>query len=91
MFLRYHVRVNDSVVTDTAQSCSTSKSVIQLPQAVLDPSISSYISGVVLTSPAVGVQPSHPIYAVSQTPFLSILYHSPRIDPRLIRLYRGTK
>lgn len=42
-------------------------------KAVLDPSISSCISGVVLTSPAVGVQPSHPIYAVL-APIVSLLF-----------------
>lgn len=34
-------------------------------QAVLDPKVRQRISGIVLTSPAVGVQPSHPIFAVS--------------------------
>ncbi|XP_059640359.1 uncharacterized protein LOC132282634 [Cornus florida] len=33
-------------------------------KAVLDPKIEGCIAGVVLTSPAVGVQPSHPIFAV---------------------------
>ncbi|XP_022924153.1 uncharacterized protein LOC111431680 [Cucurbita moschata] len=41
-------------------------------KATLDPSISSCISGVVLTSPAVGVQPSHPIYVVL-APIVSLL------------------
>uniref|UniRef100_A0A0A0LTU4 Serine aminopeptidase S33 domain-containing protein n=1 Tax=Cucumis sativus TaxID=3659 RepID=A0A0A0LTU4_CUCSA len=41
-------------------------------KAVLDPSIGSCISGVVLTSPAVGVQPSHSIYAVL-APIVSLL------------------
>lgn len=73
LFLRYHIRVNDSVLTDVVHS-SASKSFTLLAQAVLDPSISSCISGVVLTSPAVGVQPSHPIYVVSETLFLLILF-----------------
>ncbi|XP_038895199.1 monoacylglycerol lipase [Benincasa hispida] len=46
-------------------------------KAVLDPSIRSCISGVVLTSPAVGVQPSHPIYAVL-APIVSLLF--PRLQ-----------
>ncbi|CAL9240533.1 unnamed protein product [Arabidopsis halleri] len=33
-------------------------------KAMLDPKIESRVSGIVLTSPAVGVQPSHPIFAV---------------------------
>ncbi|XP_050218383.1 uncharacterized protein LOC126669097 [Mercurialis annua] len=33
-------------------------------KAMLDPKIESRVSGVVLTSPAVGVQPSHPIFVV---------------------------
>lgn len=33
-------------------------------QAALDPKIEKSIAGVVLTSPAVGVQPSHPIFLV---------------------------
>ncbi|CAA2986212.1 Hypothetical predicted protein [Olea europaea subsp. europaea] len=33
-------------------------------KAVLDPKVSECVSGVILTSPAVGVQPSHPIFAV---------------------------
>ncbi|KAL0535517.1 hypothetical protein IC582_029848 [Cucumis melo] len=41
-------------------------------KGVLDPSIGSCISGVVLTSPAVGVQPSHPIYTVL-APIVSLL------------------
>ncbi|KAK4395533.1 Purple acid phosphatase 17 [Sesamum angolense] len=39
-------------------------------QAVLDPKVRQSVAGVVLTSPAVGVQPSHPIFAVS---LLSVL------------------
>lgn len=33
-------------------------------KAMLDPKIESRVSGIVLTSPAVGVQPSHPIFTV---------------------------
>ncbi|CAN7129261.1 monoacylglycerol lipase [Brassica rapa] len=33
-------------------------------KAMLDPMIESRVSGIVLTSPAVGVQPSHPIFTV---------------------------
>lgn len=33
-------------------------------QAVLDPKVKARVAGVVLTSPAVGVQPSHPIFLV---------------------------
>lgn len=33
-------------------------------QAVLDPKVEARVAGVVLTSPAVGVQPSHPIFVV---------------------------
>ncbi|KAI4365803.1 hypothetical protein MLD38_021760 [Melastoma candidum] len=33
-------------------------------KAMLDPKVEAGISGVVLTSPAVGVQPSHPIYTI---------------------------
>ncbi|GFP85753.1 caffeoylshikimate esterase [Phtheirospermum japonicum] len=33
-------------------------------KAVLDPNVRQRIAGIVLTSPAVGVQPSHPIFAV---------------------------
>lgn len=36
-------------------------------QAVLDPKIEKRIAGIVLTSPAVGVQPSHPIFTVRTT------------------------
>lgn len=34
-------------------------------QAVLDPKVRQRVAGIVLTSPAIGVQPSHPIFAVS--------------------------
>ncbi|KAI3455118.1 hypothetical protein Pfo_011781 [Paulownia fortunei] len=33
-------------------------------KAVLDPKVRQHIAGLVLTSPAIGVQPSHPIFAV---------------------------
>ncbi|MBA0651217.1 hypothetical protein Goklo_018570 [Gossypium klotzschianum] len=33
-------------------------------KAVLDPKIEAQLSGIILTSPAVGVQPSHPIFVV---------------------------
>ncbi|KAK8280735.1 hypothetical protein V6Z12_D09G194800, partial [Gossypium hirsutum] len=33
-------------------------------KAVLDPKIEAQVSGIILTSPAVGVQPSHPIFVV---------------------------
>lgn len=33
-------------------------------KAALDPKIESHLSGIVVTSPAVGVKPSHPIFAV---------------------------
>lgn len=38
--------------------------VLVYKQAVLDSKIGQNVAGVVLTSPAVGVQPSHPIFAV---------------------------
>ncbi|XP_051147640.1 uncharacterized protein LOC127262846 [Andrographis paniculata] len=41
-------------------------------KAVLDPKIRRRVDGVVLTSPAVGVQPSHPIFAVL-APIVSFL------------------
>ena len=34
-------------------------------QAALDPKVDAQIKGIVLTSPAVGVNPSHPIFNVS--------------------------
>lgn len=34
-------------------------------KAALDPKVKVRVEGVVLTSPAIGVQPSHPIVAVS--------------------------
>ncbi|KAK8499560.1 hypothetical protein V6N12_018943 [Hibiscus sabdariffa] len=33
-------------------------------KAVLDPKVKDMVSGIILTSPAVGVQPSHPIFVV---------------------------
>jgi len=42
-------------------------------KAVLDPKVSECVSGVVLTSPAVGVQPSHPIFAVLAPVFSFLL------------------
>lgn len=36
-------------------------------QAMLDPKVEACIDGVVLTSPAVGVQPTHPIFVVRIT------------------------
>ncbi|KAI3463558.1 hypothetical protein Pfo_020221 [Paulownia fortunei] len=41
-------------------------------KAVLDPEVQRCVAGIVLTSPAVGVQPSHPIFAVL-APFFSFL------------------
>ncbi|KAK4742884.1 hypothetical protein SAY87_000885 [Trapa incisa] len=41
-------------------------------KAVLDPKVEAQISGLVLTSPAIGVQPSHPIFAVL-APIVSML------------------
>ncbi|KAF8031499.1 hypothetical protein BT93_D0652 [Corymbia citriodora subsp. variegata] len=41
-------------------------------KAALDPKVEACISGVVLTSPAVGVQPSHPIYTIL-APIVSLL------------------
>uniref|UniRef100_A0A1J3IHF3 Monoglyceride lipase n=1 Tax=Noccaea caerulescens TaxID=107243 RepID=A0A1J3IHF3_NOCCA len=41
-------------------------------KAMLDPKIEARVSGIVLTSPAVGVQPSHPIFGVL-APFLAFL------------------
>ncbi|KAG2319763.1 hypothetical protein Bca52824_012976 [Brassica carinata] len=41
-------------------------------KAMLDPKIEAQVSGIVLTSPAVGVQPSHPIFGVI-APFLAFL------------------
>ena len=40
-------------------------------QAVLDPKIGSRVDGVVVTSPAVGVQPSHPILRVRTSNFFN--------------------
>lgn len=42
-------------------------------KAVLDPDVKALISGVVVTSPAVGVQPSHPIFAVLAPVFSFLL------------------
>uniref|UniRef100_A0A5B6YLN0 Serine aminopeptidase S33 domain-containing protein n=2 Tax=Davidia involucrata TaxID=16924 RepID=A0A5B6YLN0_DAVIN len=42
-------------------------------KAVLDPTVEACIAGVVLTSPAVGVQPSHPIFAVLAPVFSFLL------------------
>ncbi|KZV57908.1 monoglyceride lipase [Dorcoceras hygrometricum] len=42
-------------------------------KAVLDPKVKQRVSGVVLTSPAVGVQPSHPIFTVL-APVFSLLF-----------------
>ncbi|XAR72390.1 Acylglycerol lipase, partial [Bertholletia excelsa] len=42
-------------------------------KAVLDPKIEACVSGIILTSPAVGVQPSHPIFAVL-APVCSFLF-----------------
>ncbi|KAJ9162589.1 hypothetical protein P3X46_022350 [Hevea brasiliensis] len=41
-------------------------------KAVLDPKVEARVAGVVLTSPAVGVQPSHPIFVVL-APIFSVL------------------
>ncbi|KAF5734594.1 monoglyceride lipase-like [Tripterygium wilfordii] len=41
-------------------------------KAILDPKVEAHVAGVVLTSPAVGVQPSHPIFTVL-APILSFL------------------
>jgi len=43
---------------------------------VLDPKIEPHINGVVLTSPAVRVQPSHPIVAVS----ICVLHYNSRMS-----------
>ncbi|KAL0318946.1 UNVERIFIED_CONTAM: putative abhydrolase domain-containing protein DDB [Sesamum angustifolium] len=42
-------------------------------KAVLDPKVRQSVAGVVLTSPAVGVQPSHPIFAVLAPVFAFLL------------------
>lgn len=42
-------------------------------KAVLDPKVRQRVSGVVLTSPAVGVQPSHPIFSVLAPVFSFLL------------------
>ncbi|CAI9113246.1 OLC1v1013819C1 [Oldenlandia corymbosa var. corymbosa] len=42
-------------------------------KAALDPEVEARIAGVVLTSPAVGVQPSHPIFAVLAPVFAFLL------------------
>ncbi|CAA2986211.1 monoglyceride lipase-like [Olea europaea subsp. europaea] len=42
-------------------------------KAVLDPKVSECVSGVILTSPAVGVQPSHPIFALLAPVFSFLL------------------
>ncbi|KAH6803291.1 alpha/beta-Hydrolases superfamily protein [Perilla frutescens var. frutescens] len=42
-------------------------------KAVLDPKVEKRVAGVVLTSPAVGVQPSHPIFAVLAPVFAFLL------------------
>ncbi|XP_011073157.1 uncharacterized protein LOC105158196 [Sesamum indicum] len=42
-------------------------------KAVLDPKVRQNVAGVVLTSPAVGVQPSHPIFAVLAPVFAFLL------------------
>ncbi|KAK4436792.1 Monoglyceride lipase [Sesamum alatum] len=42
-------------------------------KAVLDPKVRESVAGVILTSPAVGVQPSHPIFAVLAPVFAFLL------------------
>ncbi|KAK9278519.1 hypothetical protein L1049_028087 [Liquidambar formosana] len=42
-------------------------------KAVLDPKVEACVAGVILTSPAVGVQPSHPIFAVLAPVFSFLL------------------
>ncbi|KAK6123779.1 hypothetical protein DH2020_042476 [Rehmannia glutinosa] len=42
-------------------------------KALLDPKVRQHIAGIVLTSPAVGVQPSHPIFAVLAPVFSFLL------------------
>ncbi|KAL3512485.1 hypothetical protein ACH5RR_025202 [Cinchona calisaya] len=42
-------------------------------KAVLDPEVKARVAGVVVTSPAVGVQPSHPIFAVLAPVFSFLL------------------
>ncbi|CAA3009512.1 monoglyceride lipase-like [Olea europaea subsp. europaea] len=42
-------------------------------KAILDPKVSGCVSGIILTSPAVGVQPSHPIFAVLAPVFSFLL------------------
>ncbi|XP_031281154.1 uncharacterized protein LOC116139618 isoform X2 [Pistacia vera] len=49
---------------------STGASIVL--KAVLDPKIEARVAGVVLTSPAIGVQPSHPIFVVL-APIVSFL------------------
>ncbi|XP_047966824.1 monoacylglycerol lipase-like isoform X2 [Salvia hispanica] len=42
-------------------------------KTVLDPKVKQHLAGIVLTSPAIGVQPSHPIFAVL-APVFSFLF-----------------
>ncbi|KAK8518237.1 hypothetical protein V6N12_017390 [Hibiscus sabdariffa] len=52
-------------------------------KAVLDPKVKAMVSGIILTSPAVGVQPSHPIFVVL-APVVSFLL--PRYQRNMNRL-----
>ena len=43
---------------------------------MLDPKFESLIDGVVLTSPAVGVQPAHPIFVVRKPAFVTTYFYA---------------
>ncbi|XWS50884.1 hypothetical protein CRYUN_Cryun12cG0128100 [Craigia yunnanensis] len=51
-------------------------------KAVLDPKVEAQVAGIILTSPAVGVQPSHPIFLVL-APVISFLL--PRYQVRIAK------
>lgn len=55
------------------EAITYSKLIFSQEQAVLDPKIEKRIAGIVLTSPAVGVQPSHPIFTVRPAVSFSFL------------------
>lgn len=52
---------------------------------MLDPKIEARVSGIVLTSPAVGVQPSHPIFGVRQNLNMFLSLHLENITTLLFQ------
>jgi alpha-beta hydrolase superfamily lysophospholipase len=47
---------------------------------MMDPEVGARVSGVVLTSPAVGIQPSHPLVVVRISVILDFLVHKLQKD-----------